>query len=413
MSDHDSTGVAFIKVNPLVLQAHIEEAVFLFQQRDSAVSDPGCNLDDIVDLDSRLALHFRGLAAAGNSAGRHLSSVLISPDPGTVFTAWVVALQSGDGALLSRTVDAALTLQHQRAIVSATGWVPSKQFLGFADALLNSSSTAYQFIGLAGFATRRLDLGERLLALLRSPVSSIRVRACRAVGELGRNDLIPVLQSHFDCEDARERFWAIWSTCVLGDASALPQLRGFVTNPFYVEQAIQVYFRFCNTADAHSLLRTLAGDPKLERYAMIGSGIHGDPLFVGGLIPRMSSPALARVAGEAFCLITGMDSEAMTGMMSDTEVMESEQDEWDEELPWPGQSVVEGWWQDNRSRFKSGQRYLCGQTIDVGNCKRVLSVGLQRQRMAAAFELARLAPGRSLFAWKAPGLNQREAIDEY
>ncbi len=412
MSDHNSIDTAFVTVNPLVLQAHIEEAGFLFEQRDSAVAAPDFYLDDLAELDSRLALHIRGILTAGNTAVRELSNALIAPDPGTVFTSCAVALQTGDGALLSKTVDAVLTRAHQRAIVSATGWVSVTHFQDFADTLVSASSTAYQFIGLAGFATRRWDLGERLTAFLRSPQGGIRIRACRAVGELGRKDLIPELQAHFDCEDTRERFWAIWSVCVLGDPSALPRLRGFVTDPDYAERAIQVYFRFCDSAEAHSLLRGLAGNPKLERYAMIGSGILGDPIFVSGLISRMTSPDLARVAGEAFCLITGMDSELMAGAIPDTEVEVNEQTEWDEGLAWPGQHVIEHWWKDNHSRFKSGQRYLCGQPIDVGNCKRVLSVGLQRQRIAAAFELTRLTENLPLFAWKAPGFDQKKAVCE-
>jgi uncharacterized protein (TIGR02270 family) len=413
MSDNNSVNTAFVTANPLVLQAHMDEAEFLFSQRDLAVSDPSFTLNDLADLDWQLALHLRGILAAGNTAVREHLNAMVTPDPGTVFASCAVALQTGDGALLSETIDAAVTREHLRAIVSATGWVPVEHFQGFANALVCASSIAYQYIGLAGFAIRRRDLGERLHAYLHSPVRGIRIRACRAVGELGRKDLVPELRAHFDSENEQERYWAIWSACVLGNPAALSLLREFVTHPAYSERAIQVYFRFCGITEAHTLLRDLAGNPKLERYALIGSGILGDPVFVPGLLSRMTSPALARVAGEAFCLITGMDSEHMGSTNTSPEIEANAQPEWDLELPWPCQHIVENWWNNKHSGFENGQRYLCGQLIDAENCNRVLRFGFQRQRIAAAFELTRLMDNRPLFSWKAPGFNQKETVNEF
>jgi hypothetical protein len=53
-------------------------------------------------------------------------------------------------------------------------------------------------------------------------------------------------------------------------------------------------------------------------------------------------------------------------------------------------------------------RYLCGQPISRENCRRVLIEGFQRQRIAAALELALLNPDEPLFEWRAPGWRQQE-----
>lgn len=48
-------------------------------------------------------------------------------------------------------------------------------------------------------------------------------------------------------------------------------------------------------------------------------------------------------------------------------------------------------------RYAEGQRYLCGEIVAESESKRILRDGYQRQRSAAALELARLAPQAVLF----------------
>jgi uncharacterized protein (TIGR02270 family) len=158
----------------------------------------------------------------------------------------------------------------------------------------------------------------------------------------------------------------------------------------------------------------------LQSIALIGAGAIGDPVLIHWLIEHMSIPELARVAGESFSLITGVDF-----------VYEDLEDEWpegfeaapseepedeyvardpDEDLPWPDPKLIDEWWGKNKNNFRNGTRYLCGKPISEEQCQYVLRYGYQRQRAAAAFELAMMKPGTPLFNVKAPGFRQQRIL---
>jgi uncharacterized protein (TIGR02270 family) len=60
--------------------------------------------------------------------------------------------------------------------------------------------------------------------------------------------------------------------------------------------------------------------------------------------------------------------------------------------------------------FQSGARYLVGTPVSDIHCRRILRLGMQRQRKAAALELALVNPGTVLFETRAPGFRQRALL---
>ena len=61
-------------------------------------------------------------------------------------------------------------------------------------------------------------------------------------------------------------------------------------------------------AEVHAYaIRGLAQDETTRRYALIGCGVTGDTVYIPTLISQMAIPEYARVAGEAFSMITGVD----------------------------------------------------------------------------------------------------------
>jgi uncharacterized protein (TIGR02270 family) len=82
----------------------------------------------------------------------------------------------------------------------------------------------------------------------------------------------------------------------------------------------------------------------------------------------------------------------------------------DDNLPWPEPALVQKWWDKNRGQFQSGTRYLLGKPMTVDWLKTVLRDGRQRQRAAAALELAIRNPGEPLFNVAAPGFRQQKIL---
>ena len=138
------------------------------------------------------------------------------------------------------------------------------------------------------------------------------------------------------------------------------------------------------------------------------------------LLEQTGVDELARPAGEAISFITGLDLsyEDLEGEQPeefDANPSEDAADDDismdpDEDLPWPEPTLVETWWAEHQRDFPSGVRALAGAPISRESATRILHVGRQRQRAAAAFELAKLQTGQPLFEVRAPVHRQRAAL---
>ena len=170
-------------------------------------------------------------------------------------------------------------------------------------------------------------------------------------------------------------------------------------------------------------LRQFWKHPGQRRLAAQGLGAAGDPALAGVLIEWMEDESLARVAGEAFSLVTGADLKYLD-LNQDPLAHPDEDNEdsspvprrcpaTDRELPYPAQEEVANWWRAHRDRFEPGQRYLCGLKIEPDNLRTVLIQGQQHQRTAAALELALQQSAKPLFEVRAPGGLQQRRLEAW
>jgi uncharacterized protein (TIGR02270 family) len=172
--------------------------------------------------------------------------------------------------------------------------------------------------------------------------------------------------------------------------------------------------------EGQAWLKVLASRPETLRLAIQAAGVIGDPAQISWLIQQMENPAIARVAGESFTYITGIDlayDDLDTDKPEGFEAgpTENPEDENvgmdpDEDLPWPNPQLIEKWWLTHRLQFTNGTRYLCGQPMTIESLNQVLRTGRQRQRTAAAIELAIRQPGTPLFNTSAPGFRQQQLL---
>jgi uncharacterized protein (TIGR02270 family) len=171
---------------------------------------------------------------------------------------------------------------------------------------------------------------------------------------------------------------------------------------------------------AHATLQQLGGKPDELRWLIQGSGINGDPTYMPWLIRLMSDEKTARLAGEAFTLITGADLDTLQLWRERPEGLESgptdnPEDEDvgmdpDEGLMWPDLEKAQKWWEKNSSRFQPGARYFMGAPVTREHCIDVLKNGYQRQRILAAHYLCLLEPGTPLFNTSAPAWRQQKLL---
>jgi len=405
-----------------IIDQHFEEASFLWSQRDAAVTDPHYDLQDLSRLDERVEAHIDGLRVAGDPGWALCEAALAEDEPGTVFTGTVIAFESGDAQRIEKVVSVG-SKSHAafRGMVSGLGWLDDRQFNSIIRGLVRANSPSYRRLGIAACGIRRVDPKSYLESAIQDSDLFLKTRALKAVGELKRQDLLPLLKNDLQNEDHACRFEAARSALLLGNRSALRPMGQFVQapSPFRLP-AMQIAFRIMDTQTSKNWLKALAKDPGHMRDVIIGTGIVGDPCYVPSLLKQMETPELARVAGEAFTMITGADltDEALEGeWLEDLEAGPNDDPEdenvdmdADEDLPFPHVAGVKDWWSSNRGRFQAGTRYLLGAPITLEHCRNVLRFGLQRQRQAAAVELALLSSDAPLFNIAELGVRQLEVL---
>ena len=295
-------------VNQVVVDQHAEEAAFLWTQRGEAVVSPQYKLRHLARLDERVEAHLDGLRVAG-SAGWNTALAQVEGGPGEVFAASSIAFETGNPEQVNKVIelghsDPALT----RGVISALGWMQSDSAVREAKKLIAAHDPEVRRSGIAGMAIQRVDPGPVLVIAIQDPNSRLAGRSMRAAAELGRNDLVPTMLGRLSDSDETCRFWAAWSVIRLGKQSleALDVLRTVSDGggPL-ATRAVDLVVRTMAVKESHTWRRQLAR--RSSRLSVLAGGAIGDPSVIPELIVQMQDPELARLAGYAFSLITGID----------------------------------------------------------------------------------------------------------
>jgi uncharacterized protein (TIGR02270 family) len=413
-------------INQTVLDQHAEEAAFLWTQRDRAVLAPQYSLMDLATLDERVEAHVDGLRAAGD-AGWNTASQAIEMGPGEAFTAGILAFESGDSARRTQVIDVGCVEPAAgRALISAIGWMSPKSAADIGEELLVCESHAARRIAIGGLAVHRVDSGSHLIAAISSPDPALRSRALRAIAELGRRDLLGAVILELTDTDDDCRFAGAWCAARLGESTnqVLAILHEFAgKGGSHSIAATEMALRCLPLDAAHLWRRSFLDNPVTARVATVGAGALGDPACMDELLLSLHNPSLARVAGEAFSMITGVDlgledldadaPETFAPVPNDDAADEEIGPDPDEDLQWPSPERVAEWWLRNRDRFTAGVRYLAGQPISHSSLADTLVNGTQRQRAAAALELALRNPSEPLFEVRERGNRQLQKVKRW
>jgi uncharacterized protein (TIGR02270 family) len=405
-------------VIPAVIELHLLEAGLLWPQRSRAVLAPHFSLRALAALDDRLEAHLDGLRIAGDYGWDLCRAALEGGGPGELFAAAILAFESGNEERVSLLLEKGPTAPPRiRAVVSALGWLPYERVKDTIAHLAGARSVPHRYVAIAAAAAHR-SLPPFPLARALGSDPWLDARAFRAIGELGGADSHALIAVGLKHADEACRFWAAWSGVIVSSEMA-PQatlLDLAEAGGPYAEAAARLLPRRLDPRASSRWVRRMTDKRATRRIATIAAGAAGDPEAVSWLIEQMTSPGLARIAGEAFTLITGADLEgerldgpppedAQAGPTDNPEDESVAVDD-DDKLPWPNPEAVQKWWAGRRAAFSAGTRYCLGQPMSEDWLQQVLRIGRQRQRAAAALELAVRQPGQPLFEVRAPGFRQ-------
>ena len=405
-----------------ILDQHTEEASFLAALRDYAVRAPHYDLDQIGTLDNRIDAQLDGLRIAGTSGLATLLAQLGPYAVGEMFASVVLAFETADAKVLSRlSTHLRSALETERGYLMALGWLDWERISPWIDRMFAAPEPLFRRLGLAACGMHRHDPGAALLAGLSDADPSVLARAARTAGELRRRDLLPAIRAHRQHTDTAARFWGNWATAQMGDEQALEPLRQFAEQPgAFQHRALCVLLAWQEREPSIAWIRQLVQDPRDRRIGIQALGLLGDPVCVPWLIQQMSDLPYARVAGEAFSLITGADLALLDLELQDLADFDAGPNDNpedpnvamdpDENLPWPDPQAITAWWQAHGGDFQSGVGYVLGQMQSEGSFWHALAQGQQRQRIAAACGLARFRPDEVLFPTSAPAWRQKRLL---
>lgn len=414
-------------VNKDVVTQHAEDAAFLWLLRDQAVLAPNYSVKDLADLDERVEANIDGLRIAKEFGWNLCEDALANEEPGEVFAAGVLAFESKDKKRIQKVLAIGCSsYELMRGLISALGWIPFKQIEDLITKFLDSENMAVRAIGISAFAAHREDPGISLQKAIIDHEPQLRRCAIKAAGRLGRVDLLRFILQCISDKDDNCRFFSAWSAARLGERSIhiLDKLKEFAaTSGPLARPSLDIVLRCMALPGAKKWQQQLLENPGTRRQGVIGIGVIGDPCLIEKLIPLMEEEEFARVAGEAFSNITGIDLEYENLDQDQPKGFEAGPNEepededvaldTDEDLPWPSPKLVMDWWTKHKKDFKPGKRYLRGQEITKKSLINTLIQGNQRQRSTAAMELALREPSQPLFEVCAQGKRQLEKMGSW
>jgi uncharacterized protein (TIGR02270 family) len=234
---------------------------------------------------------------------------------------------------------------------------------------------------------------------------------------MGRRDLLDRCRTASTDADPVCRSAALWSLVLLGgDAGTTLRTQATRVTDQWAERLVDLGARRLSRATVMDWLKLAAAKPEHLRHAVQLAGAHGDALVMPWLLMQLQVPVVARLAGQAFSLITGVDLEdaglsgsppadfraGPTDDPADPDVAPDP----DEYLPWPDAAKVSAWWKKHADNVPVGVRHLLGRPLTDDHLAAILRSGTQPQRSAAAIERVLLAPGSPIFDVLAPAERQ-------
>jgi uncharacterized protein (TIGR02270 family) len=403
-----------------IYEQYADEASFLWLLRSIAVDQPHYTPADIGDLERRIQANLDGLMTNLELGWTVCENALELEEPGEVFAAAVTAFRSRDMTHIQQVVEVALAdPRNAKALISALGWLPGSLVHSWIKKFFTSKNLDHKYLAVAACSVRRENPGEYLNKILGRDDclahERLHARSLRIIGELKRRDLAPALQAGAGSDSDAVKFHAFGSAVLLGDRAMAARLEPYAMQdgPFQ-QPALQLALRALPVEQSRAWISQLAQAPDQARNVIEASAALGDPQAVNWLIAKMKEPELARLAGEAFTTITGVDLEKhelaidvpedITAIPNnDPEDEDVSMDE-DENLPWPDPDRVAALWHTYSKHFPPGRRFFMGQPVNKERLAQIIQSGYQRQRQAAAVELALLEPQSLL-------INSRATVD--
>jgi uncharacterized protein (TIGR02270 family) len=399
----------------LLMEEHLEEADFLWAQREEALQSRDYDLGDLVELEERLAAHVDALLLMGAPAWEMLLPLLTGDEEGERFAAACVALASGEKDKIAAVEDALAGADAIPAgIAGALRHLAAPAAEQVAARLVTVPQAVARAAAMDALSFRRTGPDpEALGRALGDADPRVRAAAVTAAGRLRVRGLLMEVERALDAPEADVRRAALTAGLVLGSAAVPDRCRAAVD-------------RGAEEADTAARLLGHLGDPgDLDRLVVAARDGHSPAAAaaLGWLGETACMPVLIALCGQAetgsqvvsaVARLTGADPEAEGLFVEPPAEAPEEADEDDaapEATPALDPERLATWWSGRAGDFEAGVRYRYGVSHDPERLRTDLAAAPLADRHGAALEMALAEPDGPWLETAAMGLRQRAAME--
>ena len=401
-----------------ITEQFVIDASFLWVLRSIGVKQPHYSIEDIAELEKRIDANLDGAMSNYELAWDICVEELIYEQAGEVFTAAIIAFRSRNMDKIQHIVKHAFCNEETlKGLVSAIAWLPKVLINEWLQKFVFSKDLNHKHLALSICSVLRKNPGNILQELLEREDclahSGLLLRMLRLIGELKLYAFTNQCQKLIDHELPQIQFWANWSLVMLGEQKQVVNLIPFMKEESSFQLlAIDTVFNVLPINKARAWISQSVQQPEMMRTVIRATGILGDPHAMPWLIEKMNHFDTAKIAGEAFTLITGIDLERYElsidlpeelAIIPNDEIEDDNVDlDEDENLPFPDVNKINHTWLRYRDRYKAGARYIMGIEVTDNNPATVAKLNAmlqqagQRQRASLALTIA-LLDAQSVF----------------
>lgn len=379
--------------------------------RSVAHTQPHYYLDDLYELEGRIEKQLAGLMTAPDDAWPLCVEALTLEEPGELFVAAVLAFRCGDLDKIQYVVESSEVNEAcLLALASALNWLKANQCHTWIKRFFQSKNFNHKRLALMACGLRRENPGDFLRAILRRDDCCddelLFAQALKLVGDLKRTDCIEFVGKALESESPFLRWAGLKALVLLGERKDLGRLKPWVLGDTeFQSEAIQFAFRVLSVEEGRAWIGELAAIEGRTRQVIRATAALGDPHAIPWVIAQMKIPENAKLAGEAFAIITGIDlaQDELVIDMPEVSIDEGDEDDAsieldeDENLVYPSYELVVRKWALIQSQFVPGCRYFMGHmSTNTAFLLNLRDKFPQRIRSQAAIELALSKPSEPL-----------------
>jgi len=291
------------QIVPDIVRQHVEQAAFLWAQRDMLAAQEPPDEKVIAGIDRRLEANLDGVRVAGPAAWPFIIAAYDDfPETGELFLYGWTAIEQTDGRRILEAVELGRTRDDEaRGLVGALAWHDAKAIGPLVRNWIASEDEFKRYLAAAACLGHGVDPKDLLVRLVRDPDARVRATSLRLAGKVKRADLVREIAAALESQHEPVRLSSALALNDLGFAAqAKPELQKQVlANGPDALVALRAIVKVGPDKDVRAWMGGLLKSPDTAPLAVRGAGMLGDRTILNWLIHQMRNPALAVAAGGA------------------------------------------------------------------------------------------------------------------